>query len=189
VATSGPYQSDSVAEFDDGWTPWANVPNAVTDDNSYATCNVNSAENAFTNFLDFLIPADAFAEVAAADAITDVQIEVACKTSAAACKLSFAQLIKAGSVDGDPVAPNANVGTSEGYVSHPDTVGVSGWSISLNGSDVNAGTFGVRIQFFAESGGAMTVSVDALRITLTGTFTGGAGGGNRRRRLIIGRAA
>lgn len=168
MATSGPNQSGTVAEFDDGWSPWTNDANAITFDQAYATTPLDSGETALSNYLDWTT-FGTFAGIGAGDTVTHVEIEWAGKTSGGNdCSATSVQLIVGGVVVGTETTLSiAEFTGTESYISSGAKGVVGDFATTLNGSQLTS-TFGVRVQF--KSVGALeTLSIDACRITLTYT--------------------
>lgn len=173
MATFGPNQFGAVSEFDDGYAAFTNPGNAITDNDGYATVALDPGSEIYSsNFLDYGTagitgPADA-------DSVTDVLVEVAVKSSGGGALLSTVQLLVGGSPVGNPIDVSQGIGGSESYI------GISGavagdFGTTLTGAQVKASGFGARIQFIAGSG-AVTISVDAARVSGTYTPSGGGGG-------------
>lgn len=172
MATSGPNQGGTAAEVADGFIGWTNPGNAVVDNDSYATVAMQADPPALTNRKDYTnFPA--FTGVAAGDVVTHVKVEVALKVSSGTVSIGNVQLIKGGVPVGtakDLVGVTSS-STSEVYLSTGDISVSSDFITTLAGSELTS-TFGVRVQFLAADG-SFTLSVDAVRVTVTGTFTAG----------------
>lgn len=163
MATEGPRQATVVTETSDGETPWTDPGNAITDNDSYATCTLG--ELARTDFLDFT-DFD-FATIDDADTVTNLQVEVAAIQSATGISWTYADIIKAGSPLGNPKSSGSSLGAVETYLSISNTM--VNWGTTLTGAQVKASNFGMRVQFLNQEPMESTISVDACRITLTYT--------------------
>ena len=172
MATFGPNQFGAVAEASAFAAAWTNPGNAITDNDGYATVALDPGSEIYeSNYLDY--GTAGVTEPADGDTVTDVFIEVAVKSSGGGVTLSSVQLIVGGSPVGSAFSVGQVVDTTEGYIGL--TGSVSGdFGTTLTGAQVKASGFGARIQFVA-SAGAVTVSVDAARVS--GTYTAGGGGG------------
>ena len=164
MATAGPNQGSAAVQTSDTAIPWVNPENAVSDDDNYATVALNDSLK--SDFLDitgfgFSIPDGA--------TVSAIVVEVACKQSVASQAGWYTlRLIKAGSPIGNSVFPDGSaIPTSEEYITS-GSKSLATLGTTLSGVEANAVNFGIRLQFTGGVGaGPSTVSVDAVRITLT----------------------
>lgn len=168
MATSGPNQSGTVAEFDDGWTAWSNVANAITFDQVYATIALTIDQ--YSNFLDHT-SFGTFAGIGAGDSITAIEIEYAGKKAGSGSFVIVSvQLIVGGVVVGSSIPIGTGSWTGTESYSTTGVLMITSFDTTLVGSQLTS-TFGVRVQF-SNGGVSDTLSIDACRVTLT--YTGGS---------------
>ena len=144
-----------------GATAWASPSNAVSSNNSYATC---AAIASYADYLDvsnfgFSIPAGA--------TLNGYTVEIEMKASVALPTEMVANLRSAGADVGSSKLGNAP--TTEAYVTFG---GASDkWGTALTVSNVNASTFEVRLtsNFGIDT---VTVDVDHIRVTVHYTLPG-----------------
>ncbi len=173
MATSGPNQSGVVVADDrDGESPWTNAGNAKTFDQVYATCDMFGGGK--SDFLDYTT-FGTFTGIGAGDSITAILVEVAGKGLAGGKTVILSvQLIVGGVLVGSAsTAGSGTFGTSESYVAFAGgAVAITDLGTTLVGSQLDS-TFGVEIQL-RDPVDDDTVSIDACRVTLTYTPSGGS---------------
>lgn len=180
AATSATYPGSVVNDTGVGAYAWTNPGNAVSDNNSYASCSI--AGTGQSNYLwatsfGFAIPTGA--------TIDGVTVEAGryCDQSGASryCKDAVMSLLKAGVVTGDNKADTSTKWpTSEGNKSYGGAV--DGWNASLTYSDVNGSTFGCVLSCNITL--VATAYVDYMRITINYTEAGGGPGMQTRIALL-----
>ena len=167
MATSGPNQGGTATEVIGIFEVWTNPSFAVVDNNAYATVTM---EILAANHLD-IKTFGTFLGVNAADVVTHVTVETALKVSTGTVKIANVQLIKADVVVGSVKSLNIQSSSqTEVYISSGALSVADDFVTTLVGSDLTS-AFGVRIQYAAFNS-LITLSVDAVRLTLTGMFTG-----------------
>lgn len=166
MPSSGPNYPSTVTNTDSGGTTWVNPSNAGANDGSETTSEFSTD----TDYLDctnfgFSVPDGT---------INGVVVEVERRqTGTDPPKDKVVQLIKGGVPTGDNKADTVTSWPSSVAVA---TYGSSsdGWSASLAASDVNASTFGVRVEATRATGKSGGIAnIDYVRITVYYTESGG----------------
>lgn len=165
AVSSGPNSPTSAANTSAGDQSWSDVSNALTSNNSYATCALGS-DGAVSDFLDlsgfgFAIPSGA--------AITGIVVELERADAEAgdgSIQDASVKLLKAGSPVGadrvllDSLSAWPTSDTYQSYGSSSDS-----WGVAWTPAEVNASGFGLRLQVTATSD-AETARVDHARVTV-----------------------
>lgn len=150
-----------------------NPTNALTSDDSYATCALLLSQISnylmVTNF-NFNIPLDA--------TITGVTVNVERNaTSTSAISDNSVKLVKGGVISGSDKASASTWTTSDVVATYGSASDL--WGLSLTPSDINTSTFGCVIS--ASAALAATVNIDYVFITIG--YTGSNQSGNRVRNM------
>lgn len=174
MSTAGPNQGGAAANRTSSGNAWTNPGNGVTENSTSATCSL--ANDNASDYLD-ITTFGTFSGVGAGDNIDTVQIEVRCSQSVASqIDWQTFDFIIGGTPQGNDYGTGSwSPGTSLGYLSV--TVDpTNDLGAPMSGADFASG-FGVALGFYNSNVSTSIISVDAVRVTLTGTFTGGGGGG------------
>ncbi|MBI5107580.1 MAG: hypothetical protein HZA62_02430 [Rhodocyclales bacterium] len=153
---------------DTGDNDWTNSGNAASSNNSYATVSLDDGEQSdylqCTNF-NFTIPSSA--------TINGITVSIERKSTATNTADRRVRIVKGGTRGSDDLA------SSTGYPSS-DTVAAYGgsaalWSETWTAADINSTGFGAALsaEKTDNSGGARTVSIDHIEITVDYTEGGG----------------
>jgi len=145
-------------------TDWTNPTNVYTSNDAVARAYCDSLGD--TSYLDIT---DLSFEVPSTATIVGVKVEAEAKQEFVLNTYLRAQLIKGGTPTGSvktTLLPN-----SDEYKSFGDLLDM--WGVSLAYTDVNADTFGVRLQAYTADTGTKTVSIDHVRITVYYTTVAG----------------
>lgn len=157
MASEGP-NSPSTATEQEGGASWTNPNNVLASDNAYGVIvwdgDVGAKTVAVTNF-GFSIPAGATID----GILVEIEWKVASGTIA-----PYVGITKNGTSSIAGIT-SPSITTTEQYLSYGGAANL--WSITWTPAEVNASTFGVRLQ----RGDDGTVSVDHVRVTVY--FTGG----------------
>lgn len=182
MATSGPNQGTTASDGGAyGSVAWTNPSDAVVENGTKATA-VFSGEDA-TYLLD-VVNFGTFTGVSSGDVITNVLVEVKCRSVTNGGNFAVGDLIIGGTSLGMQIITGGTYSTTLQWQTAFNGAPVADWGKSgeLLGSDITS-TFGV--QFAMYNSAADTVEVDAVRITLTYTPSGG-GGATAHNLLLLG---
>jgi hypothetical protein len=168
MATSGPnFPSTVVDDATVGTLAWTNPANAEVDDGVFATRSLSSISTSHylkaTGF-GFSIPSGA--------TINGILAEVKVKGADGLSRDNSIRLVQGGVISGTDLSAGVSVTTTLAYRSFGGPSNL--WGLSWTNTDINSSTFGFcygAARGSAES--ASTMSVDAMRLTITYTTTGG----------------
>lgn len=141
---------------------WTSPSNAATSNNVYTTATV-SQSGTQPSSTRLLKATDYGAAVPTGDTITQVEVEVECKSSGSGTVIDRIYMVIGGTTG--TLQPGAK---AYGPLDTSDTAEVSTYTVpSITSADVNHSGFGVAVQCRNTAGAARTVSIDVVRIRIT----------------------
>ncbi|OGY90712.1 MAG: hypothetical protein A3B31_02620 [Candidatus Komeilibacteria bacterium RIFCSPLOWO2_01_FULL_53_11] len=170
--SSGPnYPGTAADDSSVGSIAWSSVDNIKADDSSVAVAilTATNAESHYakgTNF-SFSIPTTATIN----GVVLEVEKKVGTCTVGTSISDNSVRLVKNGSVSGDDKQQGTAWPTSLTYATYGGAADL--WGLSLTPADINLTNFGAVIQAMAVPAATCRANIDAMRITVYYTTSGG----------------
>jgi hypothetical protein len=168
MGTRGPNQATAGADGG-GMVAFSNPGNGVTDDASYATVSLAQDESAILEVTNF----GSWASANGVDSIATFVAAVKCKVNAGSDEIIWngLDLIIDGVPTGNVYNPFLAVSTSEAYLEAFER-DITDFVASLSVSKASESDFGLQLSFYNQGSNTRTLSVNASRLAIGGTFTG-----------------
>jgi hypothetical protein len=167
MSTAGPNVASSVQNGNDGLVDWVNPGNVGVDDNSYASCDLESGDDPNNSYSENLVCYNFGFAIDETATITGILVSVSRLASESGNMEDYVvRLLKVGSIVGNNKAVFTSWGSSEVSVDYGGSSDL--WGESWLYSDINNSGFGLVFKVFNGEGhgGNTQAYVDFIRITI-----------------------